>query len=61
MAAETRFQRTAQQDPDRYQELVASAERRIHRRLALYRDMASPKATAEETDHDSAQTHSRRH
>ena len=61
MAAESRFQRTAQQDPDRYRELVASAEHGIQRRLALYRDLAASKTVPQETDHDPAQAHPRRH
>ena len=41
MATETRFQLTAQQDPERYRELVARAQQQIHRRLALYQELAS--------------------
>ena len=61
MAAEARFQRTAQQDPDRYRELVVSAEHRIQRRLTLYRELATSKSVSQEIDHDPAQTRSRRH
>ena len=41
MATETRFQLTAQQDPDRYRDLVALAQQQIQRRLALYQELAS--------------------
>jgi pyruvate-ferredoxin/flavodoxin oxidoreductase len=41
MATETRFQLTAQQDPDRYRDLVSRAQRQIQRRLALYQELAS--------------------
>jgi pyruvate-ferredoxin/flavodoxin oxidoreductase len=41
MATETRFQLTAQQDPDRYRDLVARAQGQIQRRLALYRELAA--------------------
>ena len=41
MAAEARFQLTAQQDPDRYRELLSQAQRQIQRRLALYRELAA--------------------
>jgi pyruvate-ferredoxin/flavodoxin oxidoreductase len=41
MATETRFQLTAQQDPDRYRELVSRAQLQIQRRLALYQELAS--------------------
>jgi len=41
MATETRFQLTAQQDPERYRELVGSAQARIERRLALYQELAA--------------------
>jgi pyruvate-ferredoxin/flavodoxin oxidoreductase len=40
MASETRFQLTAQQDPDRYRDLVARAQRQIQQRLALYQELA---------------------
>jgi len=40
MASETRFQLTAQQDPDRYRALVAQAQQQIRRRLALYEELA---------------------
>jgi hypothetical protein len=40
MASETRFQLTAQQDPDRYRDLVARAQQQIQRRLALYQELA---------------------
>ena len=40
MATETRFQLTAQQDPDRYRDLVARAQQQIQRRLALYQELA---------------------
>ena len=40
MASETRFQLTAQQDPDRYRELVSRAQQQIERRLALYQELA---------------------
>jgi pyruvate-ferredoxin/flavodoxin oxidoreductase len=40
MASEPRFQVTAQHDPERYQALVAAAETRIQRRLALYAELA---------------------
>jgi pyruvate-ferredoxin/flavodoxin oxidoreductase len=40
MASETRFTATEQVDPAHYQEIVASAEARIARRLALYRELA---------------------
>ena len=41
MATETRFQLTAQQDPDRYRDLVARAQQQIQRRLALYQELAT--------------------
>jgi len=41
MAAETRFQLTAQQDPERYSALQARARAQIHRRLALYQELAA--------------------
>ena len=41
MATEARFQLTAQQDPDRYRDLVARAQQQIQRRLALYQELAS--------------------
>jgi pyruvate-ferredoxin/flavodoxin oxidoreductase len=41
MATETRFQLTAQQDPDRYRTLVSRAQLQIQRRLALYQELAS--------------------
>ena len=41
MAAETRFQLTAQQDPERYRELQARARAQIQRRLALYQELAT--------------------
>jgi len=41
MATETRFQLTAQQDPDRYRDLVARAQAQIERRVALYRELAA--------------------
>ena len=41
MATETRFQLTAQQDPDRYRELVARAQRQIQRRIGLYQELAA--------------------
>ncbi len=40
MASETRFQLTAQQDPERYRALVAQAQRQIRRRLDLYEELA---------------------
>jgi pyruvate-ferredoxin/flavodoxin oxidoreductase len=40
MATESRFQLTAQQDPERYRNLVAQAQRQIQRRLALYQELA---------------------
>ncbi|MGE5242719.1 MAG: pyruvate:ferredoxin (flavodoxin) oxidoreductase [Betaproteobacteria bacterium] len=40
MANESRFQLTAQQDPNRYKALLAAAEERIRRRLALYDELA---------------------
>ena len=40
MASETRFQLTAQQDPDRYRDLVSKAQQQIQRRLALYQELA---------------------
>jgi pyruvate-ferredoxin/flavodoxin oxidoreductase len=47
MAAETRFQLTAQQDPERYRGLEARARAQIQRRLALYQELAaSPGAHA---------------
>jgi pyruvate-ferredoxin/flavodoxin oxidoreductase len=47
MAAETRFQLTAQQDPERYRGLEARARAQIQRRLALYQELAaSPGARA---------------
>ncbi len=48
MAIESRFQLTAQQDPDRYKTLVAAAEQQIRRRRALYDELArraAPPAT----------------
>jgi hypothetical protein len=41
MAAETRFQLTAQQDPDRYLALQSRAQAQIQRRLALYQELAT--------------------
>jgi pyruvate-ferredoxin/flavodoxin oxidoreductase len=41
MAAETRFQATAQQDPDRYRALVGRAGDQIRRRWALYQALAA--------------------
>src|SRR4051812_30116740 len=41
MAAETRFQLTAQQDPERYSVLQTRARAQIHRRLALYQELAA--------------------
>ncbi len=41
MATETRFQLTAQQDPDRYRDLVSRAQLQIQRRLALYQELAA--------------------
>ena len=41
MAVETRFQLTAQQDPERYRELQARARAQIQRRLALYQELAT--------------------
>jgi pyruvate-ferredoxin/flavodoxin oxidoreductase len=40
MATEARFQLTAQQDPERYRDLVARAQQQIQRRLALYQELA---------------------
>jgi pyruvate-ferredoxin/flavodoxin oxidoreductase len=40
MATEARFQLTEQQDPDRYRDLAARAQRQIERRLALYHELA---------------------
>jgi pyruvate-ferredoxin/flavodoxin oxidoreductase len=40
MASEARFQLTAQQDPERYRNLVAQAQHQIQRRLALYQELA---------------------
>jgi pyruvate-ferredoxin/flavodoxin oxidoreductase len=40
MATESRFQLTAQQDPERYRDLVARAQQQIQRRLALYQELA---------------------
>ena len=40
MATESRFQLTAQQDPERYRGLVARAQQQIQRRLALYQELA---------------------
>jgi pyruvate-ferredoxin/flavodoxin oxidoreductase len=40
MAAESRFQATAQQDPERYQALLARASEDIQRRRALYEELA---------------------
>ena len=40
MGSEARFQLTAQQDPDRYRDLVARAQQQIQRRLALYQELA---------------------
>jgi len=40
MASETRFQLTAQQDPDRYRDLVSRAQQQIQRRLVLYQELA---------------------
>jgi hypothetical protein len=45
MANETRFQLTAQQDPERYRELVGRAQQQIRRRLDLYQELAR-RATA---------------
>jgi pyruvate-ferredoxin/flavodoxin oxidoreductase len=40
MANETRFQITAQQDPDRYRELLERAREQIRRRIRLYEELA---------------------
>ena len=40
MANETRFQLTAQQDPERYRDLVTCAQQQIRRRLDLYQELA---------------------
>ena len=40
MASEARFQLTAQQDPDRYRDLVSRAQQQIQRRLSLYQELA---------------------
>jgi pyruvate-ferredoxin/flavodoxin oxidoreductase len=40
MAAETRFQLTAQQDPDRYAALQSRAQAQIQRRWALYQELS---------------------
>jgi pyruvate-ferredoxin/flavodoxin oxidoreductase len=40
LADESRFQITAQHDPDRYRALSAEVQRQITRRIALYEDMA---------------------
>jgi pyruvate-ferredoxin/flavodoxin oxidoreductase len=40
MATESRFQLTAQQNPERYRELVARAQHQIERRAALYQELA---------------------
>ncbi len=40
LADESRFQMTAQHDPDRYRALSAEMQRQITRRIALYEDMA---------------------
>ena len=40
MSREARFQTTAKADPERYRQLVAAAEARIHRRLGLYQELA---------------------
>jgi pyruvate-ferredoxin/flavodoxin oxidoreductase len=49
MANETRFQLTAQQDPERYRELVERAQQQIRRRLDLYQELARRAATAAPT------------
>ena len=46
MAGEARFQSTAQQDPERYRELVSRARQQIRRRLALYQELAGTGAHA---------------
>jgi len=40
LADESRFQITAQHDPNRYRELSAEIQRQISRRITLYEDMA---------------------
>ena len=40
LADESRFQMTAQHDPERYRALSADVRRQISRRIALYEDMA---------------------
>jgi hypothetical protein len=40
MASETRFQLTAQQDRDRYRDLVSNAQQQIQRRLAHDQELA---------------------
>jgi pyruvate-ferredoxin/flavodoxin oxidoreductase len=40
MATESRFQLTAQQDPERYRDLVSRAQQQVRRRLALYQELA---------------------
>ena len=40
LAAESRFQITAQHDPERYRTLSSDVQRQIARRIALYEDMA---------------------
>ena len=40
LADESRFQITAQHDPNRYRDLSAAIQRQISRRIALYEDMA---------------------
>ena len=40
LEGESRFQITAQHDPDRYRALSTEVQRQIARRIALYEDMA---------------------
>jgi hypothetical protein len=40
MAAETRFQITAEQDPERYRRLVGLVQEQIHHRWELYRELS---------------------
>ena len=46
MAAESRFQATAQQDPERYGTLVHQATEQIRRRWALYEGLARGESPA---------------
>jgi pyruvate-ferredoxin/flavodoxin oxidoreductase len=47
MRNETRFRMVEKQDPERFRRLLARAEREVHRRYAVYQQLAGLKVPVE--------------